>query len=66
MNAPRENVLELTEDLIRIESHLDAPEREAKIGRFLVDWFRGRGIDAELQPVDGERSNVIARIPGGD
>jgi len=66
MNAPRENVLELTEDLIRIESHLDAPEREAKIGRFLADWFRGRGIDAELQPVDGERANVIARIPGGD
>jgi len=61
-----EDVLSLTEQLIAIESHADAPGREAEIGRFLVGWFRDRGIDAELQPVDGDRSNVIARVWGGD
>ena len=62
----REEVLKLTQELIAIESHRGAPGREAEIGRFLAGWFRDRGIDAELQPVDGDRANVIARIPGGD
>ena len=62
----RSEVLRLTRDLIAIESHKEAPGREAEIGRFLVEWFRDRGIDAERQPVDGERANVIARVPGGD
>ncbi len=61
----RDEVLSLARRLISIESHKDAPGREAEIGRFLVGWFRDRGIDAELQPVDGDRANVIARIPGG-
>jgi succinyl-diaminopimelate desuccinylase len=58
-------VLRLTQDLISIESHIDAPGREAAMGRFLVSWFRGHSIDAELLPVEGERANVVARIPGG-
>jgi len=58
-------VLSLTNQLIAIESHCDAAGREAEIGRFLVDWYRDRGIDAELQPVEGDRANVIARIAGG-
>ncbi len=61
----RDELLKFTQDLIAIESHRDAPGRETQIGRFLVGWFRDRGIDAELQPVDAERANVIARIPGG-
>ena len=59
-------VLRLTQDLISIESHIDAPGREAAIGQFLVQWFENRGIEACLQSVDGERANVVARIPGGD
>jgi len=61
-----DELLRLAQDLIAIESHMDAPGREAEIGRFLVSWFWDRGIDAELQPVESERANVIARIPGGD
>ncbi len=60
-----EEVLSLAQRLVSIESHADASGREAEIGRCLVGWFRDRGIDAKLQPVDGDRSNVIARIPGG-
>jgi len=59
-------VLRLTQDLISIESHIDAPGREAAIGRFLVTWFRDHAIDAELQIVEGESRNVVARIPGSD
>ncbi len=59
-------VLTLTRELIRIESHSDAPGREAQIGIFLVDWFKNHGIDAVRQPVVDDRANVIARLPGGD
>ncbi len=58
-------VLTLTQELIRIESHSDATGREAQIGYFLVDWFRERGIEAVRQPAVDDRANVIARLPGG-
>jgi acetylornithine deacetylase/succinyl-diaminopimelate desuccinylase len=60
-----EEVVRLAQDLIAIESHSEAPGREASIGRFLVDWFRARGIEAELVPAVGDRANVIARVPAG-
>jgi succinyl-diaminopimelate desuccinylase len=60
----REEVLSLAQHLISMESHRDAVGREVEIGRFLAEWFRERGVDAELQPVEGERANVIARIRG--
>ena len=64
-STQHDEVATLTQDLIAIESHRDALGREAEIARFLIDWFHDRGVDAELQPVDGDRANVIARIPGG-
>jgi len=59
-------VLTLTRELIRIESHSDAPGREARIGEFFVDWLNNRNVEARLQPVVDDRANVIARLPGGD
>lgn len=59
-------VLCLVQDLISIESHIDAPGREAAIGRFLANWFQEHEIEAELQFVDGDRANIVARIPGGN
>ena len=61
-----DEVIRLAQGLIAIESHSAAPGREAPIGRFLVDWFRARGIEAELAPAIGDRANVIARMPFGD
>ena len=58
----RDEVVRLACDLIAIESHSQAPGREAAIGRFLVDWFHARGIEAELVPAVGDRANVIARV----
>ncbi len=66
LTEEQDTVLALTQELIRIESHSDAPGREAQIGRFLVDWFNHREVEAELQPVVDDRSNVIARLPGSD
>ncbi len=61
-----DEVVRLAQDLIAIESHSLAPGREAAIGRFLVDWFHARGIEAGLAPAIGDRANVVARIPFGD
>jgi acetylornithine deacetylase/succinyl-diaminopimelate desuccinylase len=58
-----DEVVRLACDLIAIESHSEAPGREAAIGRFLVDWFHARGIAAELVPAIGDRTNVVARLP---
>ena len=61
-----DEVLRLTRDLVSVESHIDAEGREAKVGRFLASWFEERGVAVELQPVDGVRANLVARVPGGD
>jgi len=66
LTEEQDAVLALTQELIRIESHSDAPGREAQIGGFLVDWFKEHGIDAKRQSVVENRANVIARLPGGD
>ncbi|UCF10627.1 MAG: M20/M25/M40 family metallo-hydrolase [Candidatus Bipolaricaulota bacterium] len=62
----RRQAVELTRTLISVESHAEAVGHESSVGRFLKDWFDARGIAASLQSVVGERSNVVARIPGGD
>jgi succinyl-diaminopimelate desuccinylase len=55
-----DEVVRLAQDLIAIESHSEALGREAPIGRFLVDWFHTRGVEADLVPAIGDRANVIA------
>lgn len=59
-----DEVLRLTQDLISIESHPEAPGREAAVGHFLVDWFAAHDIDADLISVVNARANVVARLPG--
>ena len=66
MDGSRTEVLELAKRLIAIESHSLCAGRESAVARFLVEWFAERGIEAELLPVVDGRSNVLARIPGGD
>ena len=66
MRDARADVLELTKQLISIESHRLADGRETAIGRFLVDWFSERGITAKLQPAVDGRSNVVAWLPADE
>jgi succinyl-diaminopimelate desuccinylase len=58
------DVTELLQQLISIESHAEVSDRETAVGAFLLTWFEDRGIEAVLQPVEGSRANLVARIPG--
>ena len=57
-------LVELTQALIAIESHENAKGREARISQYLLDWYKDAGIKVVLQPVEEERVNIIASIPG--
>lgn len=63
--TPHDEVLRLTQDLMAIESHKETEGRETAVAGFLRDWFTRHGIEATLQAVEGERANVLAKVPGG-
>ena len=57
------------EDLIRINSvnpAFDPATSEADVQRYVLDFFRARGIQAWEQDVLPGRPNVIAKLPGKD
>jgi len=54
-------LVRLTKKLISIPSHHGLQNPEEEISRFLVDFLRLEGVDSELQTIEGERSNVIAK-----
>lgn len=58
------DLIQLTQSLIRIPSHKDAPGREGKVSKYVYEFCIRNGIEAELIPVDGERCNVIAYVRG--
>ncbi len=57
-------LIELTQELIRIPSHKDAPGREEKVAKHIYSFCIENGLEAELLPVEGERCNVIAYVRG--
>ncbi len=57
-----EEILELSQGLIAIESHSGAAGREAEVAAFARDWLQERGVRARLEEVDGGRSNVLAAV----
>jgi acetylornithine deacetylase/succinyl-diaminopimelate desuccinylase len=59
-----DEAMELTARLIRIPSHWEVPEKEVEVVRAIVAFLEAERIPYELQKVEGERYNVIARIPG--
>jgi acetylornithine deacetylase/succinyl-diaminopimelate desuccinylase family protein len=59
-----QELIELTQALIRIPSHKNAPGQERDIAVFMNDFFQKHHIQSVLQPVVGERCNVIARVLG--
>ncbi len=60
-----DEVVQVTSELVKIESHRDAPERELqcaqRIARFFSDW----GMSPELVPVLEGRPNVYCTMKGG-
>jgi acetylornithine deacetylase/succinyl-diaminopimelate desuccinylase len=59
-----DELIALTQALIRIPSHKDTPGQEREIAHFINAYLQEHSIDSVLHPVVGERSNVIARVSG--
>jgi len=60
----QDEVVKLTQDLIRIPSHKDTPGREKEVSEFIYQFCYNNEIEAELKRVDGDRKNVYIRLSG--
>lgn len=57
-------IIDLTQELIKIPSHSDTPGREKKLANYIYKWFIKNGIDVDMFSVKDGRPNVVARIKG--
>jgi acetylornithine deacetylase/succinyl-diaminopimelate desuccinylase len=60
----QEEVVKLTQDLVRIPSHKDVPTREKEVAEYIYRYCRENGLEAEMQNVDGVRKNVNIYLKG--
>lgn len=59
-----EELIRLTQSLIQIPSHKDADGREKEVSKYIYNFCIENDLEAELIPVERERSNVIAYLRG--
>jgi len=59
----QEEAASLTAHLVSFRSY---PGQEGDVQRAVAQWLRENGIDAELQPTEDDRPNVVATIHNGD
>ena len=59
-----DEVIQITQELIRIPSHPETPDREKEIANYLYTLFQKEGIQAELQIVKDDTPNIIATLKG--
>lgn len=57
-------VVNLTQELIRIPSHKYEKNRESQVAEYLYNYCKSNGLCVEMQEVDGLRRNVIVRLKG--
>lgn len=57
-------VIQLTQELVRIPSHKDVPNREKEVVQYIYNFCKEKGLEVELQDVDGPRKNVLAYLKG--
>jgi acetylornithine deacetylase/succinyl-diaminopimelate desuccinylase-like protein len=57
-----EEAARLTAELVAIRSY---PGQEGPVQRHVAGWLEANGLEPELQPTEGDRPNVIARIANG-
>ena len=57
--------LDFLSRMVRFKSYSNTPG-ELDLAKFMVEAMRGIGLEAELQPVEGERRNAIGRWRGTD
>ncbi len=60
----REEVIKLTQELVRIPSHKDIPTREKEVADYIYNYCIDNGLEAEYQDVDGVRKNVNIYLRG--
>ncbi len=61
----KKRLLGIAQDLIRLES--DAMRgQEGAAGNYIDTFYRRLGIKAKRQVCDGDRANIVVRIPGKD
>lgn len=58
-------LIDTTCDLVKIPS-INPPGHEEEVGNYLMNFFREAFIEARIIPVEGNRFDVVARIPGKD
>jgi len=59
-----EELIELTQSLIKIPSHKDTPGFEREVAEFINQFLLNEGIESELHPVIDGRPNIVATIRG--
>lgn len=59
-----QDLIQLTQDLIRIPSHVHHPGREREVGLFLGEYLKDRGLEVKIDEVVDGRVNVIATLRG--
>ena len=58
-----EEAASLTAHLVSFRSY---PGQEGDVQRAVAAWLRDNGVDAELQPTEDDRPNVVATVSNGD
>lgn len=58
-------VIDLTRDLVRIPSE-NPTGSEAAVGDYVYQWLTQDDLEIWREPVEGDRFNVVARLPGRD
>jgi acetylornithine deacetylase len=62
-SIPSQDSLEFLARMIRVQSYSGTPG-ESELARFMVDAMKELGLEAYLQPVEGDRVNAIGRWHG--
>ncbi|MDF2949218.1 MAG: acetylornithine deacetylase or succinyl-diaminopimelate desuccinylase [Sedimentibacter sp.] len=58
------DVVKLTQDLVKIPSHKFIENRESEVAEFIYNYCKKSGLEVEYQQVEGLRRNVIAKLKG--
>ena len=62
-SVDRDRSLDFLSRMVRFKTYSNTPG-ELELARFMVEAMRRLGLEAELQPVEGERCNAIGRWHG--
>ncbi len=63
-HVSEEEIVKLTRELVSIPSHWEVPGQEIEVVNALEKFFYKQEVEYELQPVEGDRYNIIAKLPG--